>query len=219
MVAQKPVAPEPWSENQRLHKLCEERFASRDHMAWHMPTLWSLARECQFCVEFGVRRANSTVALLAGCPGVVLSWDVDNHVPTFYDRIRQAAGKRWALTIGDSVQADFAACDLLLHDSLHSYDHVRAELEAHAHRVARYLVFHDSVSCATEGIHPITKVKDKAVRGMMPAIEELMAHGEWKVLMHDRESAGLLVLERKRPLVLHREPHALRPIHRLERKR
>lgn len=62
-----------------------------------MSLVSGLARDCEVCVEFGVRRANSTVALLSGCPGKVYSYDLEEPpgYSGLYAAIGAAVGERW----------------------------------------------------------------------------------------------------------------------------
>jgi len=179
--------------------------AQKNAMAPYLFVLRDLARWCNTCVEFGVRRGGSTVGLLSGCENV-LSVDIE-WLPRFektYARIARL-WPGWVRHSGDSVKMapmlpqEF---DLLLHDSLHTYDQVDAELTTYADRVRKYLVFHDSLQCGSYGGG--LNGPDPGTMGIRPAIDKLMARDpSWRVHAHlpEREdwtpsSAGLLVLKR-----------------------
>lgn len=179
-----------------IEDLFAERKAAPDAMSPHMGTLRKLAEECDVCVEFGVRRANSTVALLAGCEGRVYSYDLEAAHPGFYERIRAAVGDRWIFEIGDSRSIAMPICDLLLHDSLHNYEHVKAELEQCVGGVRKFLVFHDTESHGDVGQAVSCGPPVKGVDGLKKALNELVATGDWALKAHYAHSAGLTVLER-----------------------
>lgn len=175
-------------------------------MAHHMDYLRSLSVRSTRCVEFGVRGAVSTVALLAG--GSKLdSWDVQVR-PTdgeLHEQIMKLACGQWGFHLGDSRKADIPECDLLLHDSVHNYDHVKAELDAHAHKVRRWIVFHDTIVMGSYGQKPYAESDmagtaggaDETVMGIRLAIDELMIeHPEWRIVRHDPNSSGLLTIEK-----------------------
>lgn len=167
-------------------------------MCHHMPVLRALASDCEVCVEFGVRTGNSSVALLAGCKGKVYSYEIEVR-PEWHRPIQEAAGDKWVLTYQRSEQADVPPCDLLLHDSFHNYAQVRAELEAHAGKVRKYLVFHDSVKNAISGGENHTRGNfNPDLAGFRLAVDELMIRDpSWFIKAHYPHSDGLLVLERR----------------------
>ena len=184
-----------------IEDLYEHRFRSGKMMAHHMPALRKLAEQCAVCVEFGVRSGPSTLALLCGTKGSVVSYDVE-RVPQWHDPIQAAAGDRWTLRIQPSETAtDVPECDLLMHDSFHNYSQVDLEMKAHATKARKFLVFHDTIACAvkgegiTGGYHPAHYADQ---RGIRLAIDELMIRDpSWHIYSHDPESNGLLVLARR----------------------
>lgn len=172
----------------------ESRFALKQKgMDEAMHIVRALASECQDCVEFGVRTGSSTIALLLGCKGTVYSYEMDPH-PEWHEPIKEAAGDRWKLTYGRSELAtDVPECDLLLHDSWHHYDQVDAEMKAHAHKAKKYLLFHDSIGCASQ-----SRLNGELVPGFRLAVDELMIRDpSWHIKAHHNIRGGLLVLERR----------------------
>lgn len=170
----------------------------------HLPRLRALSEHCEVAVEFGVKRAASSTALLLGADRVV-SYDV---IETQEAReLKQLVGDRWDYRIESSRTADVPECDLLFVDSLHTFEQVRAEL-AHAGKVRHLLVFHDvstfgEVGAMGEtGRQSWTYVAGKGSvppghYGIRPAIDELMiADPAWKIIERRVDSHGLLVLER-----------------------
>jgi hypothetical protein len=188
--------------NLTIEDLYERKRREKRAMSHHMPALARLAAECKVAVEFGIRTGPSTVALLHGLPpdGVLHSFDVQ-RLDAPHQEIERAAGKRWVVKYMASQDAPVQECDLLMHDSFHNYSQVDMELQRHAHAVRKYLVFHDSISCAVkgEGITGGTKYPHLLdTRGIRLAIDELMIRdSSWTIYSHDPDSAGLLVLRRK----------------------
>lgn len=164
-------------------------------MAGHMLFLRDLARECSNCVEFGIRFCHSSVALLVGCPGTVDSWDIEKLV-SWQKPVAKLAGDRWRRHYVSSLVADVPECDLLMHDSLHTKDHVAEELRLHGNKARKYLVFHDTVTCRHVG-HSLDKqwLPDQ---GILEPIERFIADNpHWSILHDFQHDDGLMVLVRK----------------------
>ena len=153
----------------------------------HLPTLRKYVLECTHVTEFGVRNAVSTVALAAGFPKRMVSYDI-RPIPQSIERI--IIGEvDFTFRLADVLQIEIDSTDLLFIDTLHTYDQLSAELVKHADKVSKYLVFHDT---ETFGI-----IGEKRQRGIMPAIEEfLWLNPHWKVDATYHNNNGLMVLKR-----------------------
>lgn len=123
--------------------------ADQVDMAPHIATLTRLARKCETIVEFGVRGAVSTWALLDGLPETGQMWSVEingNHnMPP-----RVTTDPRWTLIIGDdrdpSVHAQLPDhTDLVFIDTSHEYEHTVAELAYAQTLTPARIVMHDYV--------------------------------------------------------------------------
>ena len=172
-----------------LQRQAGEGGANHMDIVEHMGTLRALADQVATVVEFGVRTGNSTVAFLASNCRHVISYDIAD--PQFAPAADVA--HKWAFRRADTAGLDFIpACGLLFIDTLHTYAQVKAELE-HAGKVARYLVFHDTVNYGgrDEG--------NANGYGIMSAILEFLAtNPEWRVDAHFKNCNGLTVLRRVR---------------------
>lgn len=123
----------------------------------HMETLKSYATGLDTVVEMGVRSVVSTWAFLAGRPKRLISID-KNHPKDFTDwfpkeglnslELAESAAKEAGIdfnfVLGDSLKVDIPECDLLFLDTDHSYKQVKAELDRHAAKVKKYIIFHDT---------------------------------------------------------------------------
>ena len=122
--------------------------------------------------------------------------------------LERAAAEWWEYRLEDSRTAHFPPPDLLFIDSLHTYAQCKAELEAHAHRVFRYLVFHDIMTFGVIGAdgekgghlweYEVGVSVPPEALGIRPAIDELMIRDpSWHIVKSHVHSHGLLVLERR----------------------
>lgn len=167
-------------------------------MVLHVPVLQWYASQCWHVTEFGTREGFSTVALIAGCPGEVHSYDQDRspRVAWLFQR-RDQLPCRWVFHQGDTGDAylPVSETDLLLIDTEHTYAHVKKELSWHGRKARRYLIFHDTEVC---GVTDQTGNNPDA-KGIGLAIDEFAAQfpGEYRVAYRTPHNNGLLVLERK----------------------
>ena len=111
----------------------------------HLPKLRELASKCQHVTEFTKRR-ESTVALVAGCPRVVVSYQRENDELTqllhhIVKRDKPTGLETFTSVESDALSADvIAETDMLVIDSIHSADRLYAELSKHASKVRKWLV-------------------------------------------------------------------------------
>jgi len=187
-----------------LEAIYQAHLRGGSAMALHLPRIRAMTNGLDVAVEFGVKRGASSSALLLAAARVV-SYDV---IETRQARELLRVAPSWEYRIEDSRRADVPSCDLLLIDSLHTYAQVKAELEAHADNVRRWLVFHDVITFGVigadgeTGAHLWTYQRGQSVPpealGIRPAIDELMIRDpSWRVAASYTDSHGLLVLERR----------------------
>ncbi len=157
----------------------------------HLPKLRQLAEEVDHVTEFGVRWVCSSWGLAAARPQKLICYDVAKHPQVdFFLGVCAAASVDVEFRLENTLQAEIEPTDMLLLDTLHTYDQVDAELERHADLVSKYLVFHDIVSFGLRG-------EDPHCQGILPAILGFMKRNpEWKVDYLTSENNGLLVLKR-----------------------
>lgn len=182
-----------------IEDIFNHRKTLRKTICGHLDVLRQLASECDSVVEFGIRSASSSSALLMGCKGTVYSFDIE-RIPEWHDPLMLAAGDRWEVTYCRSELAVIPECDMLFHDTFHNYEQVKAEIDAHADKVRKYYVFHDSVKNAISGGENHTRGNfNPNLAGFRLAVDELMIRDpSWFIKAHYPHDDGLLVLERRR---------------------
>jgi len=157
-----------------------------------MPLLKAMVekKHCQSVIEFGVRTGNSTIALLAGKPKMMISVDiapfaeVDEYVAAAVE-----AGVEYTFVQENDLRMRIPMTDLLFIDTDHVYPQLHNELTFHACKVRKYIVFHDT------HMPPWCVYGDSSAL-MWKAIGELMATGEWYLHRDDVRSFGLTILGR-----------------------
>ena len=173
-----------------IEALFDEDCAADTEIRGHLSLLRKLSALCEEVAELGTREGRSTVALIAGGPRRVSSYDQHEcpRRPQIADAAL-AAGVRWDFHLGDSRRADLHPVDLLFVDTCHNLAHTSEELGRYAHLVRQYLVFHDTETYGWRG--------DDGREGVWQAIARLVkTTRQWRLLLHREESWGLTVLER-----------------------
>ena len=163
----------------------------------HFDAIKQFSSECDIIVEMGIGRIISTWAFLAGSPKKLTSYDI-NH-PQIYGpesninevvELANECGINYSFIQADTANIEIDECDLLFIDTLHTYDHLKKELEIHPKKVKKYIIFHDTVTFGSVGERPNTM-------GLLPAIYEFLQKSpEWKIKIHYLNNNGLLVLEK-----------------------
>lgn len=178
--------------NTELAASFNARCKSPSDINQHLVALSNYAEQCRSIVEFGVRDGNSTIALLNGIEaaplgGVLHSFDIAPnraHVPPL------SANTQWHFTQADTGKLEtIPPCDLLFIDTLHTRNHVTAELK-HAELVRRWIAFHDTTLFGDRG--------ERGEEGITSAIYDFLARSDaWRVERHWSNNNGLLVLCRR----------------------
>lgn len=163
----------------------------------HLPVLEYYASLCDSVTEFGVRGGESTVALIAGCRGVMHSFDIC-HSPIVDVLNGCELPCKWSFqTLDTGSEQDnelVKETDLLLIDTLHTYEHVTKELRLHGRKAKRFIAFHDTFTCGEVDVSG----SDPLARGILPAINEFLQKfpGEYKTVYRTNACNGLWVVER-----------------------
>lgn len=170
----------------------------------HLVTLKEYAERCDHVTEMGVRDVVSTYAFLASQPQKMVSYDI-NYSACIEDAKQMAneKGLDFNFIQADVLKIDIEETDLLFIDTLHIYSQLKKELDLHANKVRKYLIFHDTVTYGhkdeptdwqTDNIMENYEVKDK--KGLMTAISEFLADNkEWSIEAAFGNNNGLLILK------------------------
>jgi hypothetical protein len=112
-------------------------------MVPHLRHLTEYASQAKVAVEFGVRGAVSSWAILDGLPpdGVLYGVDIAENCPI---PERVSNDPRWHFVVGDSVKVDLPRhADFVMIDSSHEYDQTVLELERASTLTPDVIALHD----------------------------------------------------------------------------
>ena len=159
----------------------------------HCPTLKQLASEVDHVTELGSRHGTSTIALMAGNPQRLVSYDIDREATkNSIENIEPLAPETMSFEArtGDSRKIDLEPTDLLFIDTYHSYTVLIAELRRHHTKVSKYIACHDTVSFARRG-------EDGSWPGIRDAVLDFMREQpQWSIYAEYRYNNGLTVLHK-----------------------
>jgi hypothetical protein len=175
--------------DQTLEELYQLAAETPSDINEHCPKLRELSAQCEHVTEFGMRRGVSTVALLAGQPGRMISYDLNGPDP-MTDTLKTRQGEtEFSFVQGDSLVVDIGETDLLFIDTKHTADQLWSELDRHASKVRRWIVLHDTQIFGERG--------EDGGPGLLPALRRFVnARPEWSVIYHTQANHGLTVLSR-----------------------
>jgi hypothetical protein len=137
----------------------------------------------------GVRTGVSTRAFLVANK-ILRSYDLElNQSVVDLFNMAKKFGKDVEYTQADTRTLEIEETDLLFIDTMHTYDQLKIELNIHANKVKKYIVFHDTYTFGLVG--------ECGSGGLLTALIEFMKQKpEWKFKIHKINNNGLTVIER-----------------------
>ena len=179
----------------------------------HVPTHRKLAEECESVVEVGVRSMVSTWGLLRGLRSGCKYTGIDICMPPEENMTKarfvcEEAGIQFNFICRDDMLIDsteVGPCDMLFIDSLHTYCHLRYEIEKFSGLAKKYITFHDtSAPWDTQDdmdysgdYSEYPAHYDRTKRGTWAAIEHFLENNsEWKIRERKFNNHGFTILER-----------------------
>jgi hypothetical protein len=156
----------------------------------HLPWISEITSRCKHATEFGVGYAQSTRGFLRH-DIEMHSYDINVYPETdAYFKAAIAGGRNVTLHVQSTLEANIDPTDVLLVDSYHSYEQVVQELALHAHKVKKYIFFHDTTLFGDRG--------QGGEKGVWPAIDEFLStHPEWQLVERRTNNNGMTLIERK----------------------
>ena len=156
----------------------------------HLPVLKEYAEKCSRNTEFGSRGGESTAALLAAKPEVLITYDINPECVVTWKKLNaiKDPGTKFIFRRGDSRREQIEETDLLFIDSYHTCEHLTEEFK-HAAKVRKYIILHDTESFGHTG--------QDGSKGLTHAVHDFLAGNQkWRHLAHYTGCGGLTVLER-----------------------
>lgn len=177
----------------------------------HLELLRELSSQVEHVTEMGMRGAVSTVALLAGQPKTLISWDIDpwavvsQTVANLVAANQNGGRTSFQPRVGNTLECLTEPTDLLFIDTWHTYDQLLAELVRHANprhvkpgtvavcecNVRRFIAFHDTATFGMRG----EDGKEPGLRQAIRVFQKNHAFPLWRLREDRQNNNGLVVLE------------------------
>jgi hypothetical protein len=146
----------------------------------HVPTLYGLAKQCAHVTEIGCRNGISTTAMLFAQPSRLICYD-RVKAPEIDLLERAAARTTLEFRLVDGLDHEIDATELLFVAAEGRDSERLAEALARlAPKVKRFIAVHGT----------------KTVPGIWEAVEKFAGASLFKLIRHDENNSGLVVLER-----------------------
>jgi hypothetical protein len=171
-----------------IYSLYKQACESESDINQHLPTLREYALQVDHVTEFGI--GNSTLAFLCARPFFFHTYDIDPQRIAFAHTASKQYKRAITISHASTLDVSIVTTDLLFIDTWHTYDQLSKELEKHAPRVRRYIIFHDTVSFGDLS-------EDDSKPGLMQAIRDFQEENlRWEEVAHWKYNNGLLILEK-----------------------
>jgi hypothetical protein len=175
----------------RIEDKYKEKSNKPSDINEHFPTLRKYASLCESITEIGgVREINATWALLAGKPKKMISYEIKNpifwggDINLVYDIAKENNINYQFIENPDYLKIKISQTDLLFIDTIHSYSHLKKELENHSKFVNKFIIIHDTTSYEKQGV--------------WKAIEEFLNQNkEWSLKERFKNNNGLTILSKE----------------------
>lgn len=189
-----------------LEQKVNEIYKTPSDINEHIPAIIKYGSECETITEMGVRWVVSTWAWLACAPKKLRCYDLYDpshwgaNIQDVYDTA-EAYGLDFKFEVADVLKMEIEETDLLFIDTWHAYDQLKAELKIHAHKVKKYICFHDTTSYATFDENPGHENSwegKTSGKGIWLAIEEFLEENkdEWELAHRYMNNNGFTIIKR-----------------------
>lgn len=183
-------APVNW-ESETLEELYFSYMSEVDHSSWYLTELMSLAESCDTITEIGMFQGHSISAFLRTQPKKVTGYEIDMGYirRDVFQRLCPKGTELEFIRANSLAIPAVEECDLLFIDSVHTYEHVKQELDIHGNSAQKYIVVHDT------NYPPDHKNPKKKVRDAVNEFVDLNSN-VWYHFKELTDMSGMMILSR-----------------------
>lgn len=179
---------DPISIDEEYSNVCN----SASDISEHLPILRSHAEQCKHITELGTRWSNSTIAFMSARPEYFISYDVQyNSRIEYLKKVAIDNNLSFDFRLENVEQIELEPTDLLFIDTNHHMEQCSVELQLHADKAQKFIIFHDTTTFWEKG------QGHEVGHGLRYAIEPFLeTHPEWVIAERFMNNNGLMILKR-----------------------
>lgn len=164
----------------------EELKNTRSDINEHLESIYQHTKGCNVAVSLGVSRGYSAFALMLGCQNHIT---VDpNPNAEALNLLNDYFGSKSKVIIQETSQEiNLAEFDVLFIDYVHTADCVESELKAHAHKVKKFILLHDTSTFGDIGEDGKEGIKK-------PIADFLLKNEDWRIVYIENKNNGMIIL-------------------------
>jgi GT2 family glycosyltransferase len=152
----------------------------------HLESIYQHIKGCNIAVSLGVSRGYSAFALLMGCQHHITVDPAPNQ--DALNLLSEYFGQKSEVVIQNTnEQLYLDEFDILFVDYVHTGECVEKEIKAHAHKVKKFIFFHDTNSFGDVGEDGKEGIKK-------PILDFLLENEEWRILYCENKNNGMIIL-------------------------
>lgn len=178
---------------QEMYDMMREEYASaHGDPIWYVDTLKKYTENADTVCEFGVWNGFSSIVFTLNGVKDITSCDIDfSRCNTdLIESLAKEEGVNLNFVEENSVSGNnHYKADFIFFDTIHTYDHVKQELERRAGDANKFFAVHDT------NYPPPRKNPTKLVRDAV--YEFIDANEEFELELEDKTSTGIIVVKRK----------------------
>lgn len=187
---------------QSIEEMYKLKCATPSDINQLLPILKEFASKCDHITEMGVRDPTSTYAFLAGNPKKLICYDIVRHLNIDVVEVLAAVSStKFKFYHKDVLQVEIEPTDFLFIDTFHTSAQLEKELALHAHKVKKYIGFHDTATFWEKGEDAYEEVKDRGTAdgtGLKYALEAFLEVNKdvWEIEFITRHNNGLTIIKK-----------------------
>ena len=152
----------------------------------HLESIYQHVKGCNVAVSLGISRGFSAFALLMGCQHHITVDPAPNQ--DALNLLFEYFGQKSEVLIQNTYEPlELEEFDVLFIDYVHTSECVEKEIKAYAHKVKKFIFFHDTNSFGDVGEDGKEGIKK-------PILDFLLENEEWRVLYCENKNNGMFIL-------------------------
>lgn len=164
----------------------EELKNNRSDINDHLQSIYQHVKGCNVAVSLGVSRGYSAFALLMGCQHHITIDPAPNQ--DALNLLSEYFGNKSKVMIQNTDEPiDLEEIDVLFIDYVHTSECVEREMKSHAHKVKKFIFFHDTSSFGDIGEDGKEGIKK-------PILDFLLEHDDWKIYYCENKNNGMIII-------------------------